>query len=92
MVSSTHNHEGPDVIGLWGKSFFQKGTDEKYMKLLVDRIVGCVKEASSKLKPVVARFVATQQVLKVQPKQKLRTVHRLKQFSKPTKVALYSLA
>src|SRR4051794_17806326 len=25
LVSSTHNHEGPDTLGLWGPNLFQSG-------------------------------------------------------------------
>src|SRR5687768_12993753 len=32
LVSSTHNHEGPDTLGLWGKSPFQSGIDPVYLK------------------------------------------------------------
>ena len=56
MVSSTHNHEGPDVIGLWGPSFFQRGTNEAYMKMLVDRISSAIKDANNRLGPVAANF------------------------------------
>src|SRR3954468_21090236 len=31
-VSSTHNHEGPDTLGLWGKSPFVSGVDKAYLK------------------------------------------------------------
>src|SRR5829696_5374844 len=31
-VSSTHNHEGPDTLGLWGKSPFESGVDKAYVK------------------------------------------------------------
>ncbi len=27
VISSTHNHEGPDVIGLWGKTNISSGVD-----------------------------------------------------------------
>ncbi len=29
MVSSTHNHEGPDVIGIWGPTPIKSGVDPK---------------------------------------------------------------
>src|SRR5437763_886958 len=32
LVSSTHNHEAPDTLGLWGKSPFQSGVDPEYLK------------------------------------------------------------
>ena len=31
-VSSTHNHEGPDSLGLWGVNPFKSGVDKDYMK------------------------------------------------------------
>lgn len=39
LVSATHNHEGPDTMGLWGANPFTSGVDPEYMKKL---IVGCV--------------------------------------------------
>src|SRR5579871_3648717 len=36
MVSATHNHEGPDTLGLWGPSPFKSGIDPEYMKRVVD--------------------------------------------------------
>lgn len=32
LVSSTHNHEGPDSLGLWGPNTLQSGVDPVYMK------------------------------------------------------------
>ena len=32
LVSSTHNHEGPDTLGLWGPNPFQSGVDPDYLK------------------------------------------------------------
>ena len=36
---ATHNHEGPDTLGLWGPSPFQSGIDPEYLKQVED---GCV--------------------------------------------------
>jgi len=56
MVSSTHNHEGPDVIGIWGRGPFHRGVDDGYLSLVVERVVAIVKEAAGKLAPVTAAF------------------------------------
>jgi hypothetical protein len=56
MVSSTHNHEGPDVIGIWGRGPFHRGVDDAYLSLVVERVVASVKEAAGKLAPVAAAF------------------------------------
>ncbi len=56
MVCSTHNHEGPDVIGVWGKSVFQRGVDDAYMKSVIDKAVELVHVADGRLAPAVADF------------------------------------
>ena len=56
MVSSTHNHEGPDVIGIWGRGPFHRGVDDAYVTLVVERVVAAIKEAAGKLVPVSAAF------------------------------------
>ena len=33
LVASTHNHEGPDVIGVWGQSFLHRGVDDQYVDI-----------------------------------------------------------
>jgi hypothetical protein len=56
LVSSTHNHEGPDTLGLWGPNPFTSGLDPAYMKLLQERVVQAVKQADKALQPVSARL------------------------------------
>jgi hypothetical protein len=56
MVSSTHNHEGPDVIGIWGRGPFNRGVDHEYLDLVVERVVQSVQEAAANLGPVTATF------------------------------------
>src|SRR5260221_3894238 len=58
LVSSTHNHEGPDTLGLWGKSPFASGVDADYMKLLEERIVKAVKAAEAELRPATATIAS----------------------------------
>jgi hypothetical protein len=55
MVASTHNHEGPDTIGLWGPSPFSSGVDPAYLDLVVARVANCVREANRKAVPVTVR-------------------------------------
>lgn len=56
LVSSTHNHEGPDTVGLWGSSPFVCGVDDEYMKSMREKIVAMVKEAAGKLQPAQPRI------------------------------------
>jgi hypothetical protein len=54
VVSSTHNHEGPDTLGIWGPSPLQSGIDKDYMARLETLIVEAVKEADAKRQPAAA--------------------------------------
>jgi Neutral/alkaline non-lysosomal ceramidase, N-terminal len=55
-VSSTHNHEGPDTLGLWGKSPFASGVDKEYMKELEAGIVKAIKDADKNLAKATAKI------------------------------------
>jgi hypothetical protein len=54
LVSSTHNHEGPDTLGLWGPNFFQSGVDPAYMKLVEAGILDAIAQADRKLQAAEA--------------------------------------
>lgn len=56
MVASTHNHEGPDVIGLWGPSPLATGVDRKYLDLVVERVARLVKETEASCEPAAAAY------------------------------------
>lgn len=56
VISSTHTHSGPDVVGIWGKDYSQSGRNPEYMDFLVQTISAQILEASKSLQPVSARF------------------------------------
>lgn len=56
LVASTHNHHGPDVIGIWGRGPLHRGVDEHYLTEVVQKVVQCVREAARELRPVEARY------------------------------------
>jgi hypothetical protein len=55
-VSSTHNHEGPDTLGLWGSSPFTSGVNKDYMTELKAGIVKAVKDADTGRKSATAKI------------------------------------
>ena len=59
LVSSTHNHEGPDVIGLWGPGPLTSGVDPAYLELVIVRVVEAVQKAERAAAPVTAAFGTT---------------------------------
>lgn len=56
MVSSTHNHEGPDTIGIWGRSPLHRGVDANYLQLVIDRVVEAVEAAAKQLAPATPSY------------------------------------
>jgi hypothetical protein len=45
IVGSSHDHEGPDTLGLWGPSALESGINERYMEELDHKIAGTALEA-----------------------------------------------
>ena len=60
LVSSTHDHEGPDSLGLWGPTPFQRGVDADYLNAVEKKIVAAVRDADAAVQPVAARIGAVQ--------------------------------
>jgi hypothetical protein len=55
IVVSTHVHEGPDTMGLWGPQMGVSGIDEAYNRFVVERTVEAVGEAVSGMRPATVR-------------------------------------
>jgi hypothetical protein len=55
-VASTHSHEAPDVIGIWGKTHFNRGVDVDYVARVIDGVVEAVQKAELIAGPVTASY------------------------------------
>ncbi len=51
IVASTHTHEGPDTLGLWGSGPLASGIDAKYMNELDGKIASTAIQALRSMKP-----------------------------------------
>jgi hypothetical protein len=51
IITSTHTHEGPDFLGLWGKSPFQSGINKKHFEYVKNQIVKSVVSAVQNIRP-----------------------------------------
>lgn len=54
VVSSTHNHEGPDTMGLWGSGPLVSGVDPDYLAAVERKIVQAVESADRARRAVTA--------------------------------------
>ncbi|HVH06935.1 MAG TPA: PEP-CTERM sorting domain-containing protein, partial [Myxococcota bacterium] len=56
IVTSTHTHEGPDTMGLWGASEVESGVDLGYLDFVNDQVAACIQEANAALVPAELRL------------------------------------
>ncbi len=52
IVTSTHTHEGPDTMGVWGPKLNESGRCEAYAQFLMETIVDLVVDLSDQMVPV----------------------------------------
>lgn len=60
ILTCTHQHSGPDTIGLWGPSESESGVNPRYIEYLYGQIVASIKEARRKMKPAVLKLASIQ--------------------------------
>jgi len=60
LVASTHCHNGPDVVGLWGENLQTSGVDQQYLQSLIDTTAAQVKQAAAKLVPAKLLAASTE--------------------------------
>lgn len=51
VVASTHNHQGPDTMGLWGPRWLESGLDEAYVAWVRERVAETAAQAIKFLRP-----------------------------------------
>lgn len=51
IITSTHTHEGPDFLGLWGESPLKSGINKKYFEYAKKQIVKSVLSAVKNIRP-----------------------------------------
>ena len=59
IVSSTHTHSGPDVIGIWGQDMLHTGTDSIYTKFFTNTAAAVIVKAWKRKRSVVAKYADT---------------------------------
>ncbi len=59
VVSSTHTHSGPDVVGIWGEDYTASGLDSVYMQNLISKAALAVKRAYTSLQEASGHVAET---------------------------------
>ena len=60
MVSSTHQHEGPDTMGLWGATNFETGYDSEYIQFILGQTITALREAKESQKTATMKVARTE--------------------------------
>lgn len=63
IVSSTHTHAGPDVVGIWGASWWRSGRNESYMTATIERIARLAQAIFDRRTVVSVHLASAQQPL-----------------------------
>lgn len=56
VMTSTHTHSGPDVVGLWGPSALVSGVNDDYMGWLVRQTAGAITDAWKNREPAIMQY------------------------------------
>jgi hypothetical protein len=59
VVSSTHQHEGPDTLGIWGPDPTTSGVDFGYLDFVNQSVADCINEAAASMQPARIKFATT---------------------------------
>jgi len=59
VLSSTHTHSGPDVVGLWGSDYEHTGVDSTYQTFLVNTAAEQIKIAYENMSPAAVHVSET---------------------------------
>ena len=57
VMSSTHTHSGPDVVGLWGADQTSSGVRPEYMDQLVRVAADAIMEATQDMQPATVHYI-----------------------------------
>lgn len=52
VITSTHTHEGPDLLGLWGKTPLKSGINRDYLEYVKNQILESVENAVGNMRQV----------------------------------------
>ncbi|WP_373523720.1 neutral/alkaline non-lysosomal ceramidase N-terminal domain-containing protein [Aquiflexum sp.] len=56
IISSTHVHSSPDLMGMWGVNEYSNGVNPDYLEFVMKGILESVENATNVLEPVYFRF------------------------------------
>ncbi|MCF7973873.1 MAG: neutral/alkaline non-lysosomal ceramidase N-terminal domain-containing protein [Phycisphaerae bacterium] len=62
IVTATHCHEVPDLMGMWGQSEFKTGVSKPYLKYVQDQTVKAIGDAFDNRQPAILKIAKSDPV------------------------------
>lgn len=56
IISSTHVHEVPDLMGLWGPAFYKSGVNQDYLELVQNQTIAAIRQAVHRARPAYIKL------------------------------------
>lgn len=56
IICTTHNHNTPDLMGLWGPHLFRSGVDPNYLEQVIEATAQALREAAAVMEPAAVAF------------------------------------
>ena len=56
IITSTHTHQGPDLIGMWGPSDYTSGVNSGYLQFIKEKIRESIEKAVKNVRPAKVTF------------------------------------
>ena len=60
VMTSTHTHSGPDVVGIWGPDRMTSGVDEDYLEWLIMQSASAIEKAWKNRQQATARYAISE--------------------------------
>ena len=60
VMTSTHTHSGPDVVGIWGPDRMTSGVDEEYLEWLIMQSAQAIEKAWKNRQQATARYAISE--------------------------------
>ncbi|MBN1561370.1 hypothetical protein JW998_14040 [candidate division KSB1 bacterium] len=64
IVTATHCHEVPDLMGMWGESYITSGVNREYLHSVQERTVAAIGEALANRQPAILKIAVIDSVEK----------------------------
>ena len=59
IIASTHVHEAPDLLGLWGENHFSGGVNPEYLDYVKKQAAASIIKASENMQPAILKYYET---------------------------------